>query len=285
MRGKDYNTGLRGVLFEARHYERMGSAVWLYAWLVLRQTHQTGDVGWVLGGAPVSYREIEEETGFNVRTLERWMRALRRCGYIQTQTSMGGLIVRITKAKKHTQARNSAERGDPGALRRAAAGLRKLAGEVRNSAEGDTQTCVAGCREMEANTQVPLRISSSSVEESLERNRNHNRNRNQLQVQDQEPNPNPSCSGESQNQPSNRTTNQTGKPTRDLFPDPIRIPQVRVREPRQPWVAMAEARLQQQLLRAERDEAVRRELRVGAGPESRTSARSVAEESAEVKSR
>src|SRR5579864_1436055 len=73
MRGKDFNTGLRGVLFEAQHYERMGAAVWLYGWLVLRQTHQSGSVGWVLGGAPISYREIEEETGFNRRTLERWM--------------------------------------------------------------------------------------------------------------------------------------------------------------------------------------------------------------------
>jgi len=58
-----------------------------------------------------------------------------------------------------------------------------------------------------------------------------------------------------------------------------------VQEPRQPWIAIAEARVQQQLLRAERDEAVRRELRVGAGPEIRTSSRSVAEERAEVKSR
>ena len=61
MRGKDFNTGLRGVLFEARHYERMGAAVWLYGWLVCGQTHQHGDFGCVLGGSPVSYREIEED--------------------------------------------------------------------------------------------------------------------------------------------------------------------------------------------------------------------------------
>jgi hypothetical protein len=68
MRGKDYNTGLRGVLFEATHYERMGAAIWLYGWLVLRQTHEYGGAGYVLGGAPVSYRESEEETGFKKRT-------------------------------------------------------------------------------------------------------------------------------------------------------------------------------------------------------------------------
>ena len=72
MRGKDYSTGLRGGLFEMHHYARMGTAIWLYGWLVLRQTNQQEGMGWVLGGKPITYREIEEETGFNRRTLERW---------------------------------------------------------------------------------------------------------------------------------------------------------------------------------------------------------------------
>jgi hypothetical protein len=100
MREKNFNTGLRGVLFEERHYARMGSAIWLYGWLVLRQTHQTGTTGWVLGGSPVSYREIEGETGFNRRTLERWMSLLRRNEYIETEAAPDGVIVRILKAKK-----------------------------------------------------------------------------------------------------------------------------------------------------------------------------------------
>ena len=78
MRGKNYNAGLRGVLFEARHYARMGSAVWLYGWLVLRQTREREGIGFVLGGRPVTYREIEEETGFAQKSLQRWMHALRR---------------------------------------------------------------------------------------------------------------------------------------------------------------------------------------------------------------
>jgi hypothetical protein len=89
MREKNYDTGLRGVLFEECHYARMGSAIWLYGWLVLRQTHQTGTTGWVLGGAPVTYREIEGETGFNRRTLERWMSLLRRNAYIATEAAPG----------------------------------------------------------------------------------------------------------------------------------------------------------------------------------------------------
>src|SRR5271169_1669689 len=91
MREKNYNTGLRGVLFEERHYARMGAAIWLYGWLVLRQTHQSGEVGFVLGGAPVRYREIEEETGFNRRTLERWLSTLRKQGYIETTVAESGV--------------------------------------------------------------------------------------------------------------------------------------------------------------------------------------------------
>jgi hypothetical protein len=127
MRGKDYNAGLRGVLFDARHYERMGAAVWLYGWLVLRQTHQEGATGWVLGGSPVNYREIEEETGFNPRTLERWMHTLRAHGYIETEAVPAGIIVRITKAKKSTPFSQ---------------GVRKAAEGVRTSAEGSPQAGV-----------------------------------------------------------------------------------------------------------------------------------------------
>jgi hypothetical protein len=113
LRENNYNTGLRGVLFEAKHYARMGSAVWLYGWLVLRQTHQTGTVGWVLGGAPIHYREIEEETGFNRRTLERWMKDLRRQKYIETAVVDSGITVKILNAKKHLHrvAENKAVRG------------------------------------------------------------------------------------------------------------------------------------------------------------------------------
>src|SRR5271155_5235841 len=151
MRGKDYNAGLRGVLFEARHYERMGAAIWLFGWLVLRQTHQQGDIGWVLGGAPISYREIEEETGFNVRTLERWMRSLRRHGYIQTQAVPAGIIVRITKAKKFPQ----------GSLR-FADGIRRIAG-------GSAQKCVASACYPVQNQYAAGRIGSSSIARSPER--------------------------------------------------------------------------------------------------------------------
>jgi hypothetical protein len=298
MRGKDFNTGLRGVLFEARHYERMGSAVWLYAWLVLRQTHQSGSTGWVLGGAPVSYKEIEEETGFNVRTLERWMSTLRRHGYIETEPAIGGLIVRITKAKKHTQtARNFSKSGATETLRKAADGIRRVAGEPRRFADEAPQNCVAERRNSPENREVWRAICSSSLEKSLERSidavptresrKSHNPANFDLEThaevenhqRTQPQNPSPSCQGERQNQ--NLTSSA------DLIHDPFagsgRSPRPRVQPPQKPWISRDEVRLQLELLRAEREDAVRRELCVGRGPEIHRPARETTPASQEVK--
>jgi DNA-binding PadR family transcriptional regulator len=146
MRDKNFNTGVRGVLLDAGHYERMGSAIWLYSWFVLRQTHQTGPIGWVLGGAPVSYREIEEETGFNRRTLEGWLRRLRREGYIETSAKPTGVVVRITKAKKYSQT------------------TRRIADRLRQVAATPAPNCVATDPQNAQIQQFPARMVSSSIE-------------------------------------------------------------------------------------------------------------------------
>jgi hypothetical protein len=245
MREKNFSTGLRGVLFEARHFERMGSAIWLYGWLVLRQTHQTGTFGWVLGGAPVNYREIEEETGFNRRTLERWMQTLRRGGYIETEAVPAGITIRITKAKKFAQAPRQSAEG------------------VRRTAEGATRNSGSNSRQNLPNHIVADRIGSSSVVRLKERqqkgdfhrdfhknfhrtpqNQAHSSGKGQTGYQPS----NPSCLSENQNQePRSRPISQSDFQT----------------------YSFQEMRMCLQLLRAKREEAVRRELRVGTGPNVR----------------
>jgi hypothetical protein len=244
MRGKDFNTGLRGVLFEARHYERMGAALWLYGWLVLRQTHQRGDTGYVLGGAPIRYCEIEQETGFNPRTLERWMHALRRHGYIETEAVPSGVIVRITKAKKFPQ------------------GTRASADTARKAAGGRAQNRGANRRYSSWNQAPAEGIGSSSVDRSKEdtaradihRDFNkdfHRQPHAELSGRTNENrNPNPSCLG----------------PTHALRQHPdFDFPAEAHLEQQKKF--LQEARLRLQLIRAEREEAVRRELAVGTGPE------------------
>jgi hypothetical protein len=228
MRGKDYNVGLRGVLFEAAHFERMGSALWLYGWLILRQTRQQGGLGWVLGGAPVSYREIEKETGFNCRTLERWMHRLRSRGYIETEAVPAGVIVRITKAKKFPQgARNHAE-------------------AAREFAGGATRNRGANASQLPVGVRVAAPIGSESLE-GLKADRGLDDFRRNFHTCRKNSKLNLSCL----DQP---TQNSDERSQKDAHLEAQRR-------------FLSEARLRFQLLRAEREEAIRRELAVGTGPE------------------
>jgi hypothetical protein len=271
LREKDFNTGLRGVLFEERHYARMGAALWLYGWLVLRQTHQQGSLGWVLGGAPISYREIEEETGFNRRTLERWMRTLRQQGYIETDVAPNGIVVRVTKAKKFRKFQNARQfpQYPQGAGRNSAGGVRKSAGSATRS------RVATGCQS-HSFERVASGIGSSFVERSKEKNMeihrdshstgengyDHNAVHQDRQQQLHTKTEKPSCVRQEQDFNQSQHQNKNRKP------------QLEDRQPtqeysqRQFWI---EARMRLELMRAEREEVVRRELAVGTGPEVRRS--------------
>lgn len=101
MRGKQLNSGIRGGLWDDAHLERMGSAVWLFGWLVHRQTRERFGVGLVLGGSPLTYERIREDTGMPVRTLKRWMSRLARGGYIRViHRAHKRMVIEIVKAKK-----------------------------------------------------------------------------------------------------------------------------------------------------------------------------------------
>ncbi|GEM_PF-2243694 len=101
MRGKELNSGIRGGLWDEKHTAAMGAAVWLFGWLVHRQTTERGGVGLVLRGRPLSYREISEDTGWGERKLRYWMGILRRGGYIEVRHSIySRMVIRVLKAKK-----------------------------------------------------------------------------------------------------------------------------------------------------------------------------------------
>lgn len=295
MREKNFNTGLRGVLFEAHHHARMGAAIWLYGWLVLRQTHQTGAIGWVLGGAPITYREIEEETGFNRRTLERWMRLLRRNQYIYTETAQGGVTVRILKAKKHIQRVNPDD--SIRMARKFAEGVRRVAGagpQVCASmqakrllddrvADGIGSSSVVRIKEKEEQQQIHRAVEnlagfaekktsqgqkaqqSTAAQEiqECERIQFQQQFRNAVQKRDLTT----LCSGKTQNTAHNNSQkwqNRDNPENQTRRPDENRGARL---DPQStfPW----QLRERMRLLRAERDEEVRRELAVGTGPEVR----------------
>jgi hypothetical protein len=303
MREKNFNTGLRGVLFEAQHYARMGAAVWLYGWLVLRQTHQTGEIGHVLGGAPIAYREIEEETGFNRRTLESWMRVLRREGYIETRSLPGGIAIRILKAKKHSPSASGLRTGRDGESRAAGferahtnypqPGLRGNAEGVREGAYQATQNRVADRRQIHSDVAIAGAIGSELIERIKDKGaaeihtpvENPAWGKEQTETHDrttlnENHNANPSWLRQIKTQLRNQ--NQMPGPKRDAFGNlrPGVSPQsspltTQDQKPAEhfdrpatsqqqfPW----EVRERIRLLRRERDEEVRRELHVGTGPE------------------
>jgi len=168
------------------------------------------------------------------------MRDLRRAGYIQTTTVQGGLSIRITKAKKFPQAvRNSAD------------GVRRTAGS-------GTRNCGASTQQVVAHEHVTSGMNSLSIVRmkeieaqrqicgNLNEDQNHNQNGNVNENSNPSPydkKRNPSCLEEKQNRNYTQVQNQ-----------------------QQNQHILLELRLRQQLLRAERDEEVRRELAVGSWP-------------------
>lgn len=76
----------------AKHHKAMRQAVWLYLYFLVTANWKTG----------VLYRRIStitSETGFNRRSIERWLKLLREKGYIKTYSTGRALQISITKWK------------------------------------------------------------------------------------------------------------------------------------------------------------------------------------------
>lgn len=263
MRGKNYNAGLRGGLFEAQHYARMGQAVWLYGWLILRETRERNGIGFVLGGRPVSYRDIEEETGFERKTLQRWMQVLRQRGYIETTTAPGGIIVRIQKAKKFLWQGGKEGPGrfqqvriqDEGNLWKSPKApdepLLKFGAPPLKNEEGRPQICGRAPGERAENVALAGGINRGTIERQIEKN---------LQFFPKSPVKTITAADSSDPQRSHAEKKENLKPTsRVAF---AALEECAISSPERNV-----ANVCCKSPRSSRDEAVMRELRVGAGPE------------------
>ena len=249
MRQTNFNTGLRGGLFDAKHYAQMGPAIWLYGWLVLRQTQQRDGVGLVLGGHAVSYREIESETGFCRKTLERWMKTLRRAGYIETIAAPAGVVVRITKAKKFFKAASRRDFHSPvenyprqsSNLRRGRRNFDPDAPQIwgcppQNRGDGEIQRV-----EIPADSRG---ICSGEVAEKTKR----------ISNTDSHFHSSPRDTNQKQNLPAENIVASEGF---DRVASGVTIDALKAKMQQREW----------RFRREQREEALRRELRVGAGPQ------------------
>jgi len=73
---------------EARHYRKMGKAIWLFLYLLLNADQRSGFLA-------VKVKTISSEMGIKPDTIFRWLNILREEGYIATQNTGRGLLIQI----------------------------------------------------------------------------------------------------------------------------------------------------------------------------------------------
>jgi hypothetical protein len=96
--GRNLNIGVRHGLLDAKHTRAMGKSILLFAWLVSKQTKQTG---LVLGGRALSYADIAADSGWVERTIRRWMKRLDELRYISVKyTVYRRMIIHVLNQKK-----------------------------------------------------------------------------------------------------------------------------------------------------------------------------------------
>lgn len=109
-RGRGLPIGARAGLIDPKHVKAMGSARWLYDWILWRVTAEEDGLGYVLGGSPVRCEEIAADLGVGLRTVYRWMGRLRG-RYIRTRHAVAygrhGLVIEVLKSKKFGTGRPS----------------------------------------------------------------------------------------------------------------------------------------------------------------------------------
>lgn len=93
----------RGLVLdkEGKHYQKMRSALWLFLYLLLNANRKSG----------LLYKKIKtisSDTGWNRSMILRWLKILRRSGYIDTRNTGRCLLIQIRKWKGLSGATNRA---------------------------------------------------------------------------------------------------------------------------------------------------------------------------------
>jgi DNA-binding transcriptional ArsR family regulator len=76
----------------AKHYQRMGQAVWLFLYFLLNANRRTGLL-------MRRSSTITAQTGYKPRTIRQWLKTLREKGYIRTKSTGRYLKIEICRWK------------------------------------------------------------------------------------------------------------------------------------------------------------------------------------------
>ncbi len=83
------------------HYDRIGDALWEFAWCIDRITEERDDIGIVLGGSPVKLRTIVDALkGSRKETVRRHMDSLERENYIRRRRTPFGHVIEVLNSRK-----------------------------------------------------------------------------------------------------------------------------------------------------------------------------------------
>ena len=83
------------------HYDRIGDALWEFAWRIDRITKEHDGVGIVLGGAPVRLRDVVAALhGSKKETVRRHMQGLDEAGYIRRRRTPYGYVIEVPNSLK-----------------------------------------------------------------------------------------------------------------------------------------------------------------------------------------
>jgi hypothetical protein len=108
-----YFITIKNDLLDPKHVIAMGSAVWLYMWLMDKvMAIDENGIGKVFNGRPVTYEEVKADLGISRRTYLRWVEQLECSKYIYALRAPYGLIFSLMKAEKMWGQRTRQEKGD-----------------------------------------------------------------------------------------------------------------------------------------------------------------------------
>lgn len=90
-------------LLEAKHREKIGPALWEFLWCIDRITFEKVGKGYVLGGAPVSFKKIAIGFGVDEQTIRAHFRLLEKWKYIDRTRTPRGYSPRVRNSAKFTR--------------------------------------------------------------------------------------------------------------------------------------------------------------------------------------
>lgn len=96
---------IKSGLLEKKHYDEIGSAIWVFLWLIDRITKEFIDErgrpwGVVLGGKPIKAEDIAQTFSVSIEAVKRNLRRLADNRYIKTIRTPYGKIIHVYNSGK-----------------------------------------------------------------------------------------------------------------------------------------------------------------------------------------